>query len=256
MIGYDDQRDLALIQVNITTPTPFLPLTIGKPTLGEPALAIGNGNAGFLRSKTGRMLKLDVAAERADFPPDTLEMSVPVVPGDSGGPLLNKKGELMGIISYIRISGVAREIRSYAVPITRDSRLLADLRSGAKREAPMIGIVLSSSLQNTFAIDANMFKRLSRQMNLGGTPGAFFDSVYAGSPAAKAGLIPLTLDADQTRIQGDIVTEVNGKRIINFSEFQFAVRTYKPGDTISLTVIRDGKTIKVPVTLVGSSQVR
>ena len=77
----------------------------------------------------------------------------------------------------------------------------------------------------------------------------------AGSPAARAGLKPLRLNADQERESGDIVTEVNGKRVLNFSDFQYAVRSYRVGDTVTLTVLRDGKTLKLPLVLTGSTQI-
>jgi len=69
-------------------------------------------------------------------------------------------------------------------------------------------------------------------------------------------LQPLRLDANDERVSGDIVTAVNGKRIVNFSEFQYAVRAFRPGDTVTLTVLRAGRTLQVPVTLTGRSQVR
>lgn len=179
-----------------------------------------------------------------------------MIPGDSGGPIINLKGEVAGIVSYIRLSTGMRLPKAYAVPITKTDARLADLRTGVKRDAPMIGIGLSNRYDMAFTFGASEFKRLSKLINLGDIPGAFFDAVYAGTPAAKAGLKPLVLGKDSKRISGDLVTEVNGKRVINFSEFQFAVRSYKPGDTITLTVLRDDKTLKVLVTLVGRSQIK
>lgn len=257
VVGFDEQRDLALVKVNVPSGTPFLKLTATAPRVGDIQLAVGNGNGAFLRSKTGRLTALDADAGRADFPPGTLELDAPLIPGDSGGPIVNAKGELAGIVSYIRLAGSPRNpiYRSYAVPVTTTNALVAELRTGVKRDAPQIGVGLDSAFLPAFTLDAEGFKLLSDALKLGDTPGAFFTNVTAGSPAALAGLKPLRLNADQERASGDIVTEVNGKRVLNFSDFQFAVRSYKVGDTVTLTVLRDGKTLKLPLTLKGSTQI-
>lgn len=253
VIGYDDQHDLALLRVNTPAGTPFLPLAAQGPKIGDPLLAVGNGDGLFLQAKTGRLIGLNADAGRADFPPGTLEMNAPLIPGDSGGPILNAQGEVEGVVSYIASGNRGRTLSSYAVPVTSADALLADLNRGVKRDAPVIGIGLGGMFSDLFMLDATDFKDLSQVLNLGETPGAFFTSVSPGSPAARAGLQPLELNSDHRRVSGDIVTEVDGKRIINFSEFQYAVRSHAPGDTVTLTVLRGGKTLKIKVTLVGRS---
>ncbi|WP_229779651.1 S1C family serine protease [Deinococcus knuensis] len=253
VVGYNDQDDLALLRVKVPAGTPFLPLATGAPGVGNIALAIGNGNGDFLRPKTGRLTGLDSDAGRADFPPGTLELSAPVVPGDSGGPVLNATGQVTGIVSYIRLEG--RRSRAYAVPVTVTDARLTALKRGEKRDAPVIGIQLGGAFGDLFMLTEKDFVTLSRLLKLGDTPGAFFTGVSRGSPAEKAGLQPLRLDGNDERVSGDIVTAVNGKRIVNFSEFQYAVRAFQPGDTVTLTVLRGGKTLQVPVTLTGRSQV-
>ncbi len=257
VVGYDDQDDLALLRISVPKGTPFVPLAAARPGVGDAVLAVGNGGGSFLQSKSGRLTGLDASAGPggATFPPGTLQMSAPLVPGDSGGPILNTKGELTGIVSYISISRNTGPA-SFAVPVTASDARLAELRAGKKLDAPIIGISLNGPYTSLLTIDATDFKRASELLNLGDTPGAFFTGVTPGSPAEKAGLQPLKLDDKDQRVSGDIVTEVNGKRIINFDEFQYAVRTYRPGDTITLTVLRDSKPLMVKVTLIGRSQSR
>lgn len=254
VIGYDEQHDLAVLRVNVPANTPYLPLAGSRPAIGDALLAIGNGNGDFLLPKSGRLTGLNADAGRADFPPGTLQMSVPVIPGDSGGPILNARGEVTGVVSYISVG--RRDAAAFAVPVTTTDPLLADVRAGTKRDAPVIGIGLGGMLGQLFGLNSSDFKELSDIMKLGDTPGAFFTSVSPGSPAELAGLQPLKLNADAQRISGDIVTEVDGKRIVNFSEFQYAVRSHQPGDTVTLTVLRDGKVIKVKVTLIGHSRLQ
>ena len=253
VIGFDDQHDIALVKVGVPSGTPFFPLALNSPAANDLALVIGNGNGQFLRPRTGRLLSLEAQAGRADFPPGTLEMSVPLVPGDSGGPVINAKGEAVGVVSYISLNSLSRRITSYAVPVTVNNALLADLRRGVKNEAPLIGITILPELSS---LDEEEFAQANRilKLGLGDTPGAFFLSVTPGSPAAQAGLKPMRIDSRQNVTPGDVVTAVNGKRIINFSEFQYAVRQHRPGETITLTVLRDGKELKVSLTLAPRSQ--
>lgn len=255
VVGYNDQDDLALLRVKVPAGTPFLALAAGRPAVGDVALAVGNGNGAFLTPKTGRLLGLDSDPGRADFPPGTLELNAPLIPGDSGGPVVNTKGEVTGIVSYIRLTQSGQP-RSYAVPVSTTDARVAALKRGEKRDAPVIGIGLGGVFSELFFLPEEGFRELAGLLKLGDTPGAFFTSVTRGSPAAKAGLKPLVLNSDDERISGDIVTAVNGKRIVNFAEFQYAVRAHQPGETVTLSVLRDGKPLEIKVTLVGRSQLQ
>lgn len=212
VVGYDDQHDLAVIRVGVPKGTPFLPLAKSGPKVGDAALAIGNGGGAYLQPKLGRFTALNTQAQQADFPSGTLELSAPLVPGDSGGPIINRAGEVAGVVSFIRLSGESREtvqIRSYAVPVTTSSALVAELRRGVKREAPVIGISLGSEWRILFDLPEEVFVR----SKLGKTAGAFFTSVLPGSPAAKAGLQPLRFSEDGDLLGGDIVTALNNHRL-------------------------------------------
>lgn len=270
VVGYDDQADLALLRVNVPANAPFMPLANARPAVGDATLAIGNGGGAFLTLKTGRLTGLDSDAGRADFPPGTLELNAQLVPGDSGGPIINARGEVVGIVSYISVDGSRRaigapsagagRITAYAVPVTRTDAKLADLRKGVKRDVPIIGIGLDlpPELSPATALPAEAFVEFTQLFNLdlGTTPGAFFTSVSPGSPAARAGLKPLSFDQKSQHASGDVVTAVNGRAIANFSDFQYAVRRYQPGETVTLSVVRAGKKIEVKLTLAPRTQVR
>lgn len=260
VVGYDDQADLALLRVNVPAGTPFLPLATARPTVGDPVLVIGNGNGDFLTLKTGRLTGLNADAGRADFPPGTLELNAQIVPGDSGSPVINARGEVVGVGSYITLSSQpGSPITAYAVPVTRGDAKLADLRRGVKRDAPVIGVGLElpPELSPVTALPPEHFVAFTQAYNLdlGSTPGAFFTSVAPDSPAARAGLQPLRLDQKSQRLSGDVVTAVNGQRIYNFSDFQYAVRRYQPGQTITLSVRRGGQTLEIRLTLAPRTQV-
>ena len=243
VIGYDDGHDVALLKLNVPAGQMLtaLPLASAAPKVGQIALAIGNGGGAFLVPKTGRLTALNVAAEQANFPSGTLELTAALIPGDSGGPILNDKGEVMGVVSYISLKstvlGVATRA-SYAVPVTRSSNLLSELRQGIKRDAPVIGLLSSGD------IAAQYFEPLG----LGNTPGVVFTAVTKGGPADKVGLRPirpLARDAygTPTKLGGDVITAINGVRIHGFDELLSAVRARQVGEIIKLSVVRDGQPI-------------
>ena len=265
VVGYDDQNDIALLRVNVPKGTPYLPVAAASPKVGDPVLAIGNGGGSFLTPKTGRLTALDTPSDRADFPSGTLELTAPLIPGDSGGPILNAKGEVTGVVSYISVKpsnvedlSADPEITAYAVPVTAGAQRLADLKKGVKREAPVIGVGIDGNLALLTALPERLFAEANEKLGLGlgSVAGAFFTSVSENGPAARAGLRPVRYNTDGKVTQGDLVTAIDGKRVVNFSDFQRLVRTnYQPGDTVTLKVLRAGKTIDVKMTLIGRSTV-
>ncbi len=251
VVGYDDQSDLALIRVKFPGPVTPLNLAGASPKVGDDALAIGNGGGAFLRPKNGKLLKLDVASDRADFASGTLELSAQLIPGDSGGPILNAKGEVEGVVSYITPDESGNKILSYAVPVTSSSRVLTDLRAGVKRDAPVVGLTFSYDLKPEYF----------PKVGLGPKAGAVPVGVTKGSPADKAGLRPLELVKepatadDLPTFKGDVITAVNGKSVQDFTTFLNAVRAYKVGDTVTLSVQRGEKAVELKLTLASRAQI-
>ena len=251
VVGYDDQSDLALIRVKFPGPVTPLNVAAAAPRIGDDALAIGNGGGAFLRPKSGKLLKLDVASDRADFASGTLQLSAQLIPGDSGGPILNVRGEVEGVVSYITPDDTGSKILSYAIPVTSTSALLADLKSGVKRDAPVVGLTFSYDLKPEFF----------PKVGLGPKPGAVPVSVTKGSPADKAGLRPLELvkepatAADFPTFKGDVITAVNGKSVQDFTSFLNAVRGYKVGDTVTLSVQRGSQNLQLKLILASRAQI-
>ena len=255
VVGFDEPHDLALLKINISGAA-FVPLAAQTPRIGQAALAIGNAGGAFLQPKTGKLLALNAAAGRADFPPGTLQLDAPLAPGDSGGPILNDAGQLIGITSYIRQEPGEKtqslpssatynmflatlKTTSYAVPVSSGSDLLAQLRSGIKREAPVVGVDASGVPTDGIPVE------VLAQLGLGKKAGFVFTGVTAGGPAALAGLHPLkatTFDAQgaPTHATGDVITAVDGQDVVSYPDFLAAIRSHEVGDQVTLTVIRDG----------------
>ncbi len=248
VIGYDDSNDVALVKVNVKGKVPFVPLAQQGPKVGDAALAIGNSGGQLLKEKRGVLKRLDVAAGRADFPNGTLELDAPLAPGDSGGPVINARGEGIGVVSYIRAQEGSSNRNpvwnSYAVPITSGSPLLADLRAGKKSDAPAIGI--------GYSLPFELADSAFTDFGLGGKPGVLFDSVVKDGPADRAGLRPLNVVDGESRppkLSGDVIVAVNGKSVRVWTDLIEQIRSSRVGDTIRLTVQRGANSVEVPVTL-------
>lgn len=266
VIGFDDYNDIALLRVKVTDDVPFLPLAQTSPKIGDAALAIGNGGGAFLKDKYGTFERLDVASDRADFPSGTLELNAQLIPGDSGGPIINAKGEAVGVVSYIQVGGSSTggsnlRIKSYAIPVTQSSKLVADLRGGVKRDAPVLGVSRGGQIGNVAGAldDAD---ELFPSVGLGSKLGVTFSGVQDGSPAAKAGLKPLVLvdqgNQQQNRFpqfSGDVIVAIDGKAVRAWNDLVSQIRGKKIGDAIKLTVARGGQTVEVNVTLAARAEI-
>lgn len=224
LIGSDRRTDIALLKIDASAlPT----LKFGQPDklkVGEWVLAIGSPfglentvTAGIVSAK-GR--------DTGDYLP-FIQTDVAVNPGNSGGPLLNMNGEVIGINSqiYSRTGGFMGI--SFAIPIDEAQRVADQLRAGGRVVRGRIGV----------AID-EVSRDVAEALGLKAAAGALVRSVEEGGPAAKAGVEP-----------GDIITRFDGKKVEKFSDLPRLVGNTKPGTQSSLEVWRRGqaKTLSVSV---------
>lgn len=240
VLGFDAQHDVALLETLRGGPYPFLKLTTRAPRDGETVLAIGNSDGDYLQPRRGELLRQNVAAGRADFPQNTLEMTAPLAPGDSGGPIIDGNGQAIGVVSYIRQSANGETYRSYAVPVIRDSELMKALLAGEKRDTPVLGLILDPT-------HSGMTK----------PSGAVILRVARGSPAEKAGLRGCTANAQgQVTALGDVVIAVNDKPTPDANAYIQTVQNYKIGDTITVTYLRGGQQLKTTLQLAARSDLK
>lgn len=237
--AYDAAADVALLQVQGRGPFPVLNLATRPPRVGETVLAIGNSGGDFLQPRRGQLLSLNAEAGRADFPQGTLEMTAPLAPGDSGGPIIDGNGQAIGVVSYVRVDENNQTRASYAVPVTEGNQLIAALRAGEQRDVPVAGLIFD--LIHSGATDL---------------PGAIIGRVARGSPAAQAGLRGSSFDRDGNLAAfGDIVTHVNGERTRDANEVITAIREGRVGDTVVLGYVRDGQQREARLELVARRSV-
>lgn len=260
VVGVDDYSDLAVIEIEPGN-APLWPVTLGDSNtlrVGQRVIAIGNPfgldgsmTAGIV-SALGRSLPsatlLDASYERYDNP-SIIQVDAAVNPGNSGGPLLNSSGEVIGINTAIRTETGSFEGVAFAVPVNTLKRIIPQIVEGGQVRYSWLGIVTSTS--NLPGISMAV---LADELNLPVTYGVMIDSVQSDSPAEGAGLQGAT-DARTVRgvdvnIGGDIVVAINGNIVRDIDDLvAYLVENTSPSDTVVLTIVRGDQTLDVNVTL-------
>jgi serine protease Do len=220
VLGKDKELDIALIKIDATH-LPFAKLGESDSLrIGEWVVAIGNPfglehtvTQGIISAK-GRKLDTGVSS--------FLQTDAAINRGNSGGPLLNLKGEIVGINTAINPAG---QNIGFAVPISQVNRILKDLRSGKPVSRGYLGVT-PMDLDQAY------------QDALGAKQGVVVSALEKGQAADKAGLQRL-----------DVITAVDGQPVNSQDELVAAVSNRRAGDTIKLTILRDGKTITLTATL-------
>ena len=258
VIGSDTDSDLAVIKVE-APPEELHPLILGdssKIQVGQTVVAIGNpfGLSGTMTqgivSSFGRTLQsLREAPGGGLFTAgDIIQTDAAINPGNSGGPLLNLDGEVIGVNRAIRTfnftageeplnSGVG-----FAIAINLVKRVAPVLISESTYDYPYLGI---TSLDDLSLIQ-------QEALNLPQSNGAYVMAVTPGSPADEAGLIGGETSTDLPGINsgGDLITAIDNQGVYQFSDLLSYLLNYKsPGDTVTLTVLRDGKELKLDLVL-------
>ncbi|MCT7298573.1 DegQ family serine endoprotease [Ralstonia sp. CHL-2022] len=226
VLGVDKQSDVAVLRISAKN----LPVVqIGSPAntkVGEPVLAIGSPY-GFENTVTAGI----VSAKSRSLPDDTyvpfIQTDVAVNPGNSGGPLFNQRGQVIGINSQIYSQTGGYQGLSFAVPIDVAMKVEQQLVSTGKVTRGRLGIAVQEVDQSL----ADSFK-------LPKPEGALVNSVEDGGPAAKAGLQP-----------GDVILQIGDARIDRSGDLPEQVADIKPGSTVPLQIIRQGKPTTLTVTV-------
>jgi 2-alkenal reductase len=230
--------------------------------VGQTVVAIGNpyGLSGTMTvgivSARGRLLDSMRESPSGFYfsAADLIQTDAAINPGNSGGPLLNLAGEVIGINRAIRTNdeqtsgGVYNSGIGFAVPIDIVKRVTPYLIRDGQYDYPYLGI---TSREEMTLAERNALSLPSDAQ------GAYVMSIPTGSPADRAGV---RAGETPTRFQGlnaggDLITAVNGIAIRTFSDLlNFLVTNTSPGDTVELTILRDGGTITIPVELTARPQ--
>ena len=257
VIGADPYSDLAVIKVEVAADK-LQPLAIGDSDVvkvGQRVIAIGNpfGLVGTMTvgiiSGKGRTLPADTTSgSGANFSnPDILQTDAAINPGNSGGPLLNSKGEVIGVNAAIRTDGANRANSGvgFAIPSNTVKRVAQQILKDGRASYPYLGV----SVDNHFTIG-----ELAAALNLPVEQGVLISAVVADGPAEQAGLRggdqQITVRGIPVVAGGDIITAIDGDPIISFDQMIAYLSSQKlVGQEVTLTILRDGETLQLPLTL-------
>jgi Do/DeqQ family serine protease len=237
VVGTDPATDVAIIKVNATN-LPTIPMGDSDALrLGEWVLAIGSPLGVQLRSTITAGI---VSAKGRSMPDYSGEFKIEsfiqtdaaVNPGNSGGALVNKKGELVGINTAIVSQTGSYTGYSFAVPVNIVKRVAQDLMDFGSVKRAVLGISMGT-------VD----KKFADEMKLSSINGVYINEVMKGSAAEKAGLQ-----------KNDVIVAIDGQKITDASSVQAKVGSYHPGDKAVIRYIRDGKERETTVVFQAAAQ--
>lgn len=242
VVGTDQSADVALLKLSgaqgLTTAT----IDRGTPTVGERVTAVGNaGGTGRLSAAVGTITALKQRITTTSEGPAAgerltglIETSADVVAGDSGGPLLDRQGEVVGIDTAASSGG---QIDGYAVPITEALSVVATINSGTRTAEVRIGPTAYLGVEvtdvatagyaagagNGYGSDGRYGGSFGSSGGSAGVTGAAVAGVVSGGPANSAGISA-----------GDVITRIGSTRITSPDDLTQAVRTYRPGQKVGV----------------------
>jgi len=245
VIGSDPLADLAVLTIN-TMPSGLTPLTIVSSDslqVGQPVVAVGSPYGLQCTLTTGVISSLGRTLSESESDgtagptiPDTIQTSTPINPGNSGGPLLDYAGEVVGITTAAVSDSNGL---GFAIPSATIMRELSTIVStGTYNDHPSID-----------ATGVDMSYQIAQAMHVDVTYGYLVESVSTQN-GLKGGTTQATILGQNLVIGGDIIISINGTPITNTdSLLSYLEENTSPGQTINFTVVRDGQTQTVPVTI-------
>jgi S1-C subfamily serine protease len=236
VVGAYPDKDIAVLWIQAPK-SKLQPIQIGRSSnlqVGQKAFAIGNPFGLDQSLTTGIVSALDREINAVTGRPikGVIQTNAAINPGNSGGPLLDSSGLLIGITTAILSPSGASAGIGFAIPVDEINRYVPEIIKHGKVTRPGMGIQIAS-------------EQLARQA--GFDSGVVVRSVVKDGPAAKAGIRSAWRDEDG--IHADVIVALNGEPIQKANDLHSLLEKYHPGDTVKLTMERDGERREVEVTL-------
>jgi S1-C subfamily serine protease len=250
LVGTDRDNDLAVIKIDAPRDRRLTVVKLGTSQglqVGQKVLAIGNP-FGLQRTLTTGIISglerplRDPAARRTIN--GAIQTDAAINPGNSGGPLLNARGEMIGINTAIQANAGGGSIGiGFAVPVDIAKKIVPDLISKGYVPRPWLGVT-------TMPLN----RRIARSLDLPVVEGIIIGDVYRGSGAAEAGLrgavVRESIFGGITLQQiGDVILTIEGQKIASTDDLQNALQDKKPGQTVRVELLRQGRRLTLPVRL-------
>jgi S1-C subfamily serine protease len=244
VVGTDPSTDLAVIDVD--APSSVLhPIALGNSgqlAVGDGVVAIGSpyGLEETVTSGIVSALHRQMQSPNGFTINDSIQTDAAINHGNSGGPLLNSQGQVIGVNAQIKSDSGGSDGVGFAIPSNTVKSIVSQLLASGEVEHAFLGV----GLQTIPATVADQ---------LGLVEGVAVTEVRDGTPAARAGLRQATstrtVDGQEYPTGGDVITEADGRKITSAEDLQRVIDAKKPGDTISLTYSRGGEEHTVDVKL-------
>ena len=246
VVGADDSSDVALLKIDPDEVGDLTVVPLGdsdKLNVGEPVVAIGNPLGFDFTLTTGVVSALDreLQSPNGSVIANGIQTDAAINSGNSGGPLFDATGHVIGINEQIASQSGGNQGLGFAVPINTAIRVMDQLKDGGQVEYAWLGIqgqTLTADVAGALGIEGE---------------GVLVAEVVADSPAANAGLrggsSETSVQGQPFVVGGDVIAAIDGESLSSMEELAGIVSEHAPGDEITLTVVRDGNTSDMTVTL-------
>jgi 2-alkenal reductase len=254
VVGLDPDSDLAVLKVNLPADKLF-PVALGNSDqlfIGQTTIAIGSpfGERWTLTTGVISALGRSIRGLTNYSVGGVIQTDAAINPGNSGGPLLNLRGEVIGVNSQIISRSRTNSGIGFAIPVNLVKRVSQELVVNGKVNYSYLGInSFSTRDERDFTLKLIEALRVPNNMR-----GVVISAVRANGPAAAAGLrsasAPVVVDGEQVPTKADIITAIDGVPMTSMSSLiAYLASNTAPGQTVNLTVWRDGQQVNLPVTL-------
>lgn len=244
LVGASPMHDLAVLRIGDGPKRHPLPLgTSHDLRVGQKTFAIGNPFGLDWTLTTGIVSALDrsFTEESGSVIEHLIQTDAAVNPGNSGGPLLDSAGRLIGVNTAIYSPSGASAGVGFAVPVDTVNRVVPQLIGHGEYVRPSLGVEIDQYINET----------ITAQL---GVKGVVVLKVRSGSPAARAGLKGITINRDRSLTPGDIITAVQGKKVETIAKLMARLDDFQAGQPIKLSVLRNNSEREVTVTLTSEQQ--
>jgi S1-C subfamily serine protease len=237
VVGLAPERDLAVLRM-IEPPDNLAELPIGDTSelsVGRKVMAIGNPFGLDTTLTVGVVSALDreIQSPSNRTIRGVIQTDAAINPGNSGGPLLNSLGQLVGVNTAIYSPSGGSAGIGFAIPVNTVSEVVPQLIAFGKIMRPVLGVELASD-------------RWLRRYRVEGVP---IVRTYRGFPAENAGMVGARRGSRGEIILGDVITAIDGERVVNNDEFLSAMEQHRVGDTIEIVTTREGQERRFSVEL-------
>lgn len=232
IIGTDKTTDLALIKINAKDLTALPIGDSDKLKVGEWVLAVGNP-FNLNSTVTAGIVSAKARSLGANGVESFIQTDAAINAGNSGGALVNTKGELVGINAMLYSQTGSYSGYGFAIPTTIMNKVVSDIKTYGQVQRALLGITGTDARK---WIDAQ--KAQDKEVDLGVNDGVYVNSVEPDGAGADAGLE-----------EGDVITAVDGKKVTSMAMLQEIMATKRPGDKVTISFVHKKKTKSATVTL-------